>query len=106
MSRHATYEVVADLSTHLVLRDVGFHARQLTITNDAEWVVEQLGSKLMDPEGKRLFVYDSVGDLDEFIWKVVEIEARYGTYNVAQFVAFQRCPVDHHRDLYAWLIEH
>ncbi len=105
MSQHASYEIVDSLSTHLVIRDVGFHDRQLTITNDAEWVVEQLGSKLMHPEGKRLFVYDSSGDLDEFTWEAIEVQARYGTYSTALFVAFKHCPLDHHRDLPAWLAE-
>ncbi len=105
MSSHASWEVADDLSTHLVIRDVGLHDRQLTITNDAEWIVEQCGGQLMHPAGKRLFVYDSNGDLDEFVWKVVEVQARYGTYNAARFVAFKLCPVDHHRDLPAWLAE-
>ncbi len=105
MSPHASYEIVDNLWTHLVIRDVGLHDRQLTITNDAEWIVEQLGARLMHPEGKRLFVYDSSGDLDEFIWKVVEVQARYGTYNAARFVAFKLCPVRHYHDLRAWLAE-
>ena len=105
MSQHASYEIVDSLSTHLVIRDVGFHDRQLTITNDAEWVVEQLGSKLMHPEGKRLFVYDSSGNLDEFIWETIEVQAQYGTYTNALFVAFRDCPVDHHRDLVRWMMD-
>ena len=102
MSRHATYEVIDDLSTHLVIRDVGFHDRQLTITNDAEWVVEQLTSKLV-ADDKRLFVYDSNGDLDEFIWHVVQVKARYGSYPSALFVRFKYCPINHHLDLPEWL---
>lgn len=103
MSRHASWEVVDDHPTHLVVQDVGFHDRQLTITNDAEWVVEQLSGKLLHPSGKRLFVYDSNGDLDEFIWHAVEVEARYGTYPSARFVKFRHCPLTHHRDLPRWL---
>lgn len=105
MSSHASWEVAGDLSTHLVIRDVGFYDRHLTITNDAEWVVEQLGSKLMHPEDKRLFVYDSSGDLDEFVWEAIEVQARYGTYNSTLFVAFKSCPIDHHMYLPAWLAE-
>lgn len=105
MSRHASWEVVDDHPTHLVVQDVGFHDRQLTITNDAEWVVEQLTGKLLEPPGKRLFVYDSLGDLDEFIWKPVEVQARYGVYWEARFVNFKHCPIEHHRDLSRWLAE-
>jgi len=64
MNRHAHYEVVDDRADALVIRDLGPWDRHMTVTNDAEWVVEQLASRLA---GRRLFYYDSDGELDELI---------------------------------------
>jgi hypothetical protein len=69
MSNNSVYEVVCDESTEdrLVIRDVGDHRQVLTITNDAERVVDELRSMGALPPGRRLFYYDSQGELDEIV---------------------------------------
>lgn len=58
----ANYEIIEDHSDKLVLRDLGPWNRHLTITNDAECVVAELLERLA---GRRLFYYDSDGELTE-----------------------------------------
>jgi hypothetical protein len=66
MSRHAAFTTLSGLSTPecLVIEDVGDHSRQLTVTNDAEWVVEQIATML---NGRRLEYIDSEGNRDEIV---------------------------------------
>ena len=71
-ARHARYVVIEDdlLSEEpLVIQDVGPWDRHLTITNDAEWVVEQLVADDQLPPGRRLFYIDSEGQKDELLVK-------------------------------------
>lgn len=64
-SRHAKFEIVENLPDRLVIRDLN---GGMSITNDAEWVVEQLvDESFPGPKNRRLFYYDSVGDLDELV---------------------------------------
>lgn len=55
--------------TQLVIRDSGDHAKQLTVTNDAERVVKYLRGGGLLPDGRRLFYYDSDGQRDEILVK-------------------------------------
>ncbi len=59
--------IVSDTPEALTIRDVGPWDKYMTVTNAAEWVVQQLVAEGLLPDGKRLFVYDSQGDLDEFV---------------------------------------
>lgn len=67
MSR-ARYVVVPNESDRecLVIADVG-HINGVSITNDAEWVVEHLFKEGLLHEGRRLFYYDSDGRKDEIV---------------------------------------
>ncbi len=60
--RHASFVIERDEVERLVIRDMGLWDR-LTVTHDAEYVVESLSSRL--PAGRRLFYYDSEDMLDE-----------------------------------------
>lgn len=60
---HARWEVVSIDAEVYTIRDVG-HVIGRSVTNDAEWVVEQIVPEL---GGRRLFYYDSMGDLDELL---------------------------------------
>lgn len=67
---HARYVVVEDdfiQQDPLVIRDVGPWDKNHTITNDAEWVVQDLIAKNQLPEGRRLFYIDSLGHKDELL---------------------------------------
>lgn len=81
--RHANY-LVLDRDALLagmpafVIRDVGPWDSFPTVTNDAEWVVEQLAPEL---EGRRLFYYDSDGELDE----LVIVDGRFSGYAPGPF---------------------
>jgi hypothetical protein len=62
--RHANFELVRDQNYYLVIRDLGPWDKHPTVTNDAEWVVEQCAPLL---RGRRLLYYDSMGNLDELV---------------------------------------
>ena len=66
MSRNANFEIVSQADDRLVLCDLGPWSSHLTITNDAEHVVEAMGPTL---RGRRLFYYDSEGELTELLVK-------------------------------------
>lgn len=62
--RHANFVIIAIRTDRLVIRDVGPWSKFPTITNDAEWVVEQLAPRLAD----RILLYvDSTGDTDQLL---------------------------------------
>lgn len=58
----ANYSIVKESSKYVVLNDLGPWDKFLTITNDAENVVKTLKPILL---GRRLYYYDSDGDLSE-----------------------------------------
>lgn len=62
MGRPANYRVVEDTPEKLVLEDLGSWGRHFTITNDAENVVNELRGRL---QGRKLFYFDSEGELTE-----------------------------------------
>ena len=64
MSRSARYAVVEDTAERLVLQDLGPWDKHLSITNDAENVVEGVAVRL---KGRRLFYYDTDSKLTELI---------------------------------------
>jgi len=105
MDRSATYEVVEvnERLNFLVIRDVGFWDRQFTITNDAEGVVERIDTLARLPRGRRLFYYDSEGELDEILLTFEPVEGMGGTHYPARFAGFQHCPATHHWELPALL---
>lgn len=66
MSRHAIYEVVE--ASPLTIRDVGPWGTRMSVTNDAEHVVEELWQNgAIQRGGGRLFYYDTEGTLDEIL---------------------------------------
>ncbi len=66
MGAHANYTIVLDGGDRLIIRDDGPWNKHYTVTNDAEWVVEQLAPHL---NGRRLLYFDSEGELDELVVK-------------------------------------
>jgi hypothetical protein len=66
MGRHANFSIVLDSAGRLVIRDDGPWDKHYTVTNDAEWVVEQVAARLND---RALFYFDSEGDLDRLLVK-------------------------------------
>lgn len=68
MGKHANFEVLRNNPDQpLIIADVGPWDVHFTVTNDAEWVVEQLVAGGHLPEGRHLLYYDSGGDLDEIV---------------------------------------
>lgn len=67
MDRRAHWIVEEQHDTFIVIRDVGPWDRHLTVTNDAEGVVDQLLRSGTLRNGKRLFCYDSSGEFDELL---------------------------------------
>ena len=63
---HAAFEVISSTSDTLVIRDLCFSGC-LSVTNDAEHVVEKLSKSGMLLEGMTLLYFDSCGDLDELV---------------------------------------
>lgn len=64
--RHASFSVEFDGKEALILRDLGPWSEYPTITNDAEWVVEQVAPALA---GRALFYVDSLGELTRLVVK-------------------------------------
>ena len=63
----AVYEIVEDAPEKpLVIRDIGWRDH-MSVTNDAEAVVEDLWNKGKLSNHRQLFYYDSSGDLDELV---------------------------------------
>lgn len=60
----AKYGLVGDTPEAIIIRDLGPWDRHPTVTNDAPAVVAQLARRL---QGRRLFYFDSEGDLDEIL---------------------------------------
>jgi hypothetical protein len=60
--RHANYRVIDANSEQVILRDVGPWTEYPTVTNDAEWVVEQVAPML---SGRQLLYFDSMNSLSE-----------------------------------------
>ncbi len=65
MNRSANYVIVVKASDQITIRDMGPWDKYLTVTNDAENVVRELAAEGHLPNGRRLFYYDSDGELDE-----------------------------------------
>lgn len=61
---HANYSIVRSDARLILLRDQGPWDRHMTITNDASWVVAEFAESLL-ATGRRLFYYDSYGELTE-----------------------------------------
>jgi hypothetical protein len=59
---HANYSIVLQATHYLILQDMGPWSQHPTITNDAEWVVEQVAAQL---DGRMLLYFDSEGWLDQ-----------------------------------------
>jgi hypothetical protein len=64
MGQSARFDVIEDTLQHVIIRDLGPWDIFLTITNDAEQVVQKLASYL---GGRRLFYIDSEGEMDELL---------------------------------------
>ena len=62
MGKPANFSIVQETDRYILIRDEGPWDQHLTVTNDAEGVVERLASKLA---GRRLFYVDSGDVLDE-----------------------------------------
>ena len=68
--REAQYIIVQDdhlKEKPLVIKDIGPWNRHLTVTNDAENVVQRLERQGHLPVSRRLFYYDSEGELSEIL---------------------------------------
>jgi len=64
---HANFTIVNSDEAQVTIQDMGPWERHPTITNDAEWVVEQMNVSIL--RGRRLFYIDSEGTKDELIHK-------------------------------------
>ena len=72
MGRPANYRVenvTIDITGALVIRDIGPWDKHLTVTNDAEGVVDELLKMGTLKPGQRLFYIDSECVLDEILVK-------------------------------------
>ena len=68
--REAQYIIVQDdhlKEKPLVIKDIGPWNRHLTVTNDAENVVQRLERQGHLPVSRRLLYYDSEGELSEIL---------------------------------------
>lgn len=61
---HANFRIVGHTSKVVIIEDLGPWSGHPTVTNDAEWVVSSLAFEL---RGRRLWYFDSEGNLDELL---------------------------------------
>lgn len=66
-NRHSRFSIVGAETDNdkVTIRDLGPWDYHLSVTNDAEWVVQKM--KTLGLASRRLFYYDSVGQLDELV---------------------------------------
>lgn len=62
----AKYEILESGNDRVVLKDVGGDG-YATVTNAAEWVIEELFVNGVLKNGQRLFYWDTDGNLDELL---------------------------------------
>lgn len=69
--RHANYQIVENPSPDhpMVIQDLGPWDKFPTVTNDVEWVVQDLIAKGLLGPHRRLFYIDSEGETDEIVHK-------------------------------------
>jgi hypothetical protein len=68
LDNHAVFRIEDEKEDYIFIRDCGNNHNCKTITNDIEWVLEELES-LCDIEDKRIFYMDSLGSIDEVLHK-------------------------------------
>ncbi len=64
----AKYSVVSQTDDRIVIRDIG-EARDMSVTNDAEFVVNDLRRQGLLRSGMTLHYFDSTGRLDGIAWE-------------------------------------
>ena len=71
MNEHATFKIVKQDEDSILIFDIGPWSKYPTITNDADWVVQELYNYhyLYNDKVKRLFYIDSEGDKSELLHK-------------------------------------
>ncbi len=67
MSRHANYKILADLDSPILIMDLGPWDKHLTITNDAEYIVQDLHSQGRLTGRKDLIYIDSERQRDRIL---------------------------------------
>ena len=72
---HCSFEVVSVSPEAVTIRDLDIGK---SVTNDAEHAVQQLLAADLLVPGRKLFYYDSDGELDEIVWEGFEIWFRAG----------------------------
>ena len=65
---HASFRIEDETSRYIFIRDIGHNRGCKTVTNDVQWVLEELYSLPgMDIYNKRIFYMDSMGEIDEIL---------------------------------------
>jgi hypothetical protein len=83
----ANYRVVLSIQDFVLLEDVGPHDEWLTVTNAADVVVRELVSQGKLQLGQRLFYVDSMNQMDEIEFNVVDGFQRFVPINEKDEVA-------------------
>ena len=64
---HAVFGIQIENDSFVYIMDKGNHHNCKTVTNDVEWVLQELDDLIERFENKRLFYTDSEGQTDEII---------------------------------------
>jgi hypothetical protein len=72
MHNKANFRVVLTTTEFVLIEDVGPHDMWLTVTNAVEGVVRELVSTGKAQSGQRLFYIDSMNDMDEIEFDVMD----------------------------------
>ena len=72
MSDRANYNVILQVKSFVLIKDIGPHDQYLTITNAVEKVVKELVSNGKIQSSQRLFYLDSEGEMGEIEFHIID----------------------------------
>jgi hypothetical protein len=64
---HANFKIMEQRENFVIIKDIGPWDKHISVTNDAEWVVQRLFRDNDIIEGQKLFYIDSEGQADEIL---------------------------------------
>jgi len=64
---HAEYDVIRDTAEYVFILDVGGNAGKRTVTNDADFIIQDLSDFIDNFQNKRVFYTDTDGRIDEML---------------------------------------
>lgn len=77
MRNHAKFDIIENTNISLLIKDIGNHTQNLTITNDVEYVINDLFKSKKLKINQKLFYIDSDNIKSEIIWEPVPFGIKF-----------------------------